>query len=177
MPGKRPQEARTPAARDYEAKTAHEAAQVSHRALFSGNPLPFGDPLSGVVLVAELPASVPLVEALRRSLAALRLDDTSYVTWSAPDLLETLLSLEPDALVAVGPGAARAIDALGRPLVKNPFSGAPEGVWFSWTKGTSGLRLPALAPALVDDAAKRRFWRAFLALRVLASEEEKSRTS
>jgi hypothetical protein len=71
-------------------------------------------------------------------------------------------------LVAVGPDVARAIDSLNYPLAKTGFSDAPEGSWFAWTKGTSGLRLPALAPALSDADAKRRFWRAFLALRVLA---------
>ena len=136
-------------------------------------PRPLGDPLSGIVLVAEPPsdvgASARITDALSRSLAAVDLED-AYVVWPAADLLETLLSLEPSALVAVGPGAARAIDAAGYPLAKVPFSDAPEGTWFAWTKGALGLRLPALTPALTDDEAKRRFWRAFRSLRDLVPE-------
>jgi len=155
----------------YEAKTSHEAARLARRSGRTGL-RPFGDPLSGVVLVAEEhAASDRLVEALRRSLAAVKLDE-AYVTWSSPDLLEEILSLEPGALVAVGPVAARAIDAMGYPLAKTGFSEAPEGSWFAWTKDTFGLRLPALAPALVDADAKRRFWRAFLSLRALARDED-----
>jgi hypothetical protein len=33
-----------------------------------------------------------------------------------------------------------------------------------------GLRLPALASALTDDEAKRRFWRAFRSLRDLGPD-------
>ena len=158
-----------PAAGDYESKVSGEAATTSRRANLSGAPLPFGDPLSGVVLVAEPPASAAANDALRRSLAAVGLG-RAYVVWPTPDLLETLLSLEPSALAAVGPDAARAIDSSGYPLVKSTFSDAPQGTWFSWTKGTLGLQLPALVPALTDDDAKRRFWRAFRALRALAPE-------
>jgi hypothetical protein len=50
------------------------------------------------------------------------------------------------------------------------FSEAPEGAWFAWTKGTRGLRLPALGEALDDVDAKRRFWTAFLALRTLVPD-------
>src|SRR5215210_375647 len=160
--------------RDYEAKVSHEAVRFARRAARAGLPQPFGDPLSGVVLIAEPAAeatdadtNAKIVDALERSLAAVKLDG-AYVTWSHPDLLEEILSLEPRALVAVGPTAAHAIDAFGYPLAKAPFSEAPEGSWFAWTKGTHGLRLPALTPALGDAAAKRRFWRAFLALRALA---------
>jgi hypothetical protein len=156
---------------DYDAKTAHEAAHLACNANRAA-PETFGDPLSGVVLVAErATASAQLVDALRRSLAAVRLD-RAYVTWSSPDLLEALLSLEPGALVAVGPEAVRAIDASGYPLAKRSFSEATEGSWFAWTKGASGLRLPALAPALEDAGAKRRFWRAFQALRALVPDRE-----
>ena len=158
-----------PAASDYEGKVSSEAFAASRRADLSGAPRPFGDPLSGVVLVAQPPATAAATDALRRSLAAVGLDG-AYVVWPAPSLLETLLSVEPSALVAVGPAAARAIDGSDYPLVKNPFSSAPEGAWFTWTKGTLGLRLPALAPALADEAAKRRFWRAFRPLRDLASD-------
>ena len=158
-----------PAADDYAGKISREAAKTSRRARLSGAPPPFGDPLSGVVLVAGPPASVRATDALRRSLASVGLDG-AYVVWPTPDLPVTLLSREPSALVAVGPDAARAIDSSGYPLVKIPFSDAPEGTWFAWTKGTLGLRLPALAPALTDDDAKRRFWRAFRALRALTPE-------
>ncbi len=155
------------AANAYEAKTSHEAAQLARRLKYAGLPQPFGNPLSGIVLVAESSAgteSAKMVEALRRSLVAVKLDE-AYVTWSSPDLLEEIISLEPAVLVAVGPTAARAIDASGYPLVRTTFWEAPEGSWFAWTKGTFGLRLPALAPALADADAKRRFWKAFLALR------------
>jgi hypothetical protein len=160
--------------RDYEAKTSHEAASLARRAARIGLPQSFGDPLSGVVLIAEASAdvtdagtNVKMADALKRSLAAVKLDG-AYVIWSHPGLLEEILSLEPRALVAVGPPAAHTIDSFGYPLAKQPFSEAPEGSWFAWTKSTHGLRLPALAPALGDEAAKHRFWRAFLALRALA---------
>ncbi len=154
---------------DHEAKTSHEAARLASRAAHTG-PEPFGDPLSGVVLVVEsATAGAKIADALRRSLAAVKLNG-AYVTWSHPDLLEEVLSLEPGALVAVGPAAASAIDSSGYPLVEATFSEAPEGSWFAWTKGTFGLKLPALAPALEDSYAKRRFWQAFLALRALDGE-------
>jgi hypothetical protein len=165
-----------PATSDYGAKTSREAVQTARRAPRNG-PEPFGDPLSGILLVAEpvagassVGANAGVVEALRRSLAAVKLDG-AYVTWPHSDLLEEILSLEPGALVAVGPAAALAIDSLDYPLARTSFSESPEGSWFAWTKGTSGLKLPALAPAMEDDAAKRRFWRAFLAIRALAPEE------
>ena len=174
------------AARDYEAKTNQEAARLARQAARSGLPQPFGDPLSGIVLVAEpdagptgtnkanaepnAAANARTVDALRRSLAAVGLD-RAYVTWSHPALLlEELLSLEPAALVAVGPAAAHAVDSCGCPLAKTAFSEAPPGSWFAWTKSTRGLRLPALAPALDDAGAKRRFWIAFLALRALVPD-------
>ena len=163
------------AARDYEAKTSHETARLANQAARAGLPQPFGDPLSGVVLVAE-PAAEPegarMVDALRRSLAAVKLDRV-YVTWSHPDLPEEILSLEPDALVAVGPTAALIIDSWNYPLAKTAFLEAPEGSWFAWTKGTRGLRLPALAPALDDADVKRRFWATFLALRALVPDDGK----
>ncbi|CAA9424859.1 MAG: hypothetical protein AVDCRST_MAG78-1286 [uncultured Rubrobacteraceae bacterium] len=159
------------ATRDYEAKTSHEAARLARRVARAGTPQPFGDPLSGIVLVAKPtggPADARMVDALRRSLAAVKLD-RAYVAWSHPNLLEEILSLEPIALVPLGPAAAHAIDSCNYPLAKAPFSEAHEGSWFAWTKGTHGLRLPDLAPALADTAAKRRFWEAFLALRTLAT--------
>jgi hypothetical protein len=157
---------------DYGAKTLREVALTARRRARTG-PEPFGNPLCGILLVAEPAtgaANARVVDALRRSLATVRLDE-AYVTWIHSDLLEEILSLEPGALVAVGPAAARAIDSLDYPLAQTAFSEGPEGSWFAWAKGTSGLRLPALAPALEDDDAKRRFWRAFLALRALVSEE------
>jgi hypothetical protein len=159
-----------PVTSDYEAKTSYETARLARRKERAGLE-PFGDPLSGVVLVAE---SAPegavnsrIVEALRRSLAAVGLE-RAYVTWARPNLLEEVLSLEPTILVAVGPAAARAIDSLDYPLAEAGFSEAPEGSWFAWTNGTFGLKLPALTPALSDDRAKRHFWKAFRALRALA---------
>jgi hypothetical protein len=156
---------------DYEAKIAYEADQLVRRAIRAGFPQPFGDPLSGIVLVAETnteATNAATVDALQRSLAAVKLAE-AYVTWTHPNLSQEMLSLEPAALVAVGPAAARAIDSCGYSLAKVPFSDAPEGSWFAWTKGASGLRLPALAPALGDAEAKRHFWRAFLALRALVA--------
>lgn len=161
-----------PTSGDYGAKTSREAARLACRATRTG-PEPFGDPFSGVLLVAESAAGAAnagVVDALRRSLAAVKLDG-AYVTWPHSNLLEEILSLEPGALVVLGPAAARTIDSLDYPLARTLFSESPEGSWFDWTKGTSGLRLPALAPALEDAAAKRRFWHAFLALRTLTSEE------
>lgn len=159
---------------DYAAKVAQEVEEASRHAARPDLPYPSGDPFSGIVLVAE-PApttagSARLTDALRRSLAAVGLD-AAYLTWSGADpLREELLSLEPTVLVAVGPGAARTVDDASYALVKIPFRDATEGSWFSWTRGTTGLLLPDLAPALDDPEAKRRFWRAFLALRDLAPD-------
>lgn len=164
----------SPAADEYTAKISHEAEAASRRAGRPDIPYPSGDPLSGIVLVAE-PApstagSARLADALRRSLSAVGLEG-AYVTWSsAGSLLEELLSLEPTVLVAVGPGAARTVDDANYALVRTRFRDAPEGAWFPWTKGTTGLLLPDLAPALEDPEAKRRFWRIFLALRDLAPD-------
>lgn len=159
------------AARDYEAKTYYETARLARQATRAGLPPPFGDPLSGVVIAAE-PAAGPLgtrmVDALQRSLVTVKLD-RAYVTWSHPDILEEILSLEPTALVAVGSTTARTIDSCDYTLAKERFSEVPEGSWFAWTESAYGLRLPALAPALDDASAKRRFWTAFLALRALVT--------
>lgn len=168
------QESSSPATDDYRVKIAHEADAASRRASRPDIPYPSGDPLSGIVLVAD-PApstagSARLADALRRSLSAVGLED-AYVTWSSAGLLlEELLSLEPTVLVAVGPGAARAVDDANYALVKTRFREAREGTWFPWTKGTTALLLPDLAPALDDAEAKRRFWRAFLSLRDLAPD-------
>ncbi len=134
----------------------------------AGHPAPLGDPTSGVVLVVEQPVGPRVVDALEASLAAVGLPD-AYVTYAATGLLnEEILATEPHALVTVGPGAAREVDGLDHPLARASFSEAPEGVPFAWTRGTSGLRLPSLAQALTENAAKRRFWRCFLVLKGLA---------
>jgi hypothetical protein len=154
---------------DYRAKTSYEISVLSRRMKESGHPAPLlGDPTSGVVLVVEQPVGPRILQALDSSLKAVGLPET-YVTFTSTGLLaEEILATEPYVLVALGPGAAREIDGLGHPLAQTLFSEAERGVWFAWTKGTAGLVLPALAPALDDDAAKRSFWRAFQALRDLA---------
>ena len=163
----RPARSKGDAASDYRAKLAHEISRISKRMKESGHPAPLGDPTSGVVLVVEQPVGPRVLQALDRSLKTIGLPE-AYVTYVSTGLLaQELLAIEPHALVAVGPGAAREIDALDYPLARHPFSEAERGVWFAWTKGTAGLSLPALIPALTDDAAKRRFWQAFLALRDL----------
>lgn len=164
----------SPGLHDHEAKISHEADRLAQRAERAGLPRPFGNALSGVLLVvegAENAYHTRLVEALRRSLAAVYLED-AYVTWPSPNLFEEILAFEPAGLVAVGPRAVQAIDSLSYPLAKMSFSEALEGSWFAWTKSTRGLLLPALAPALNDDGAKRRFWRAFLTLRSFAPDRE-----
>ena len=167
--GKRERAPRTPRdpASEYRAKVSHELSRLSRLIKESGHPAPLGDPASGVMLVVEQPVGPRILRALERSLQAVGRPD-AYVTYASTGLLaQEVLAAEPHALVAVGPGAARDIDALEHPLAQCPFSTAESGAWFAWTKGTAGLSLPALAPALEDDAAKRRFWRAFLALRDL----------
>ena len=155
------------AASDYRDKVAHEISQLSKLMKRAGHPAPLGDPASGVVLVVEQPVGPRVLQAVERSLESVELPD-AYVTYASTGLLaREILAAEPHALVAVGPGAASEIDALGYPLVRRTFSEAESGVWFAWTKGTAGLSLPALVPALDDEEAKRRFWRAFLALRDL----------
>jgi hypothetical protein len=155
------------AAGDYARKTAYEAARLSNRIKQEGHPAPLGDPTSGLVLVLEEPFGPRTIEALELSLQALRLEQ-AYVTYESTGLLaQQIQTTEPGVLVAIGAGAARDIDAVDYPLVRQTFSTAEPGVWFPWTKGTKGLLTPALAPALEDDAAKRRFWLAFLTLRDL----------
>jgi len=115
--------------------------------------------------VVEQPVGPRILQALERSLQAVGLPE-AYVTYEKTGLLaQELQATEPQVLVAIGAGAARDIDALDYPLARQPFSGAQPGIWFPWTKGTAGLVLLALAPALDDEAAKRRFWRAFLTLK------------
>ncbi len=119
------------------------------------------------MLVLEQPVGPRTLEALKLSLRSVGLQE-AYVTYESTGLLaHEIQAAEPHALIAIGAGAAREIDALDYPLANQPFSEAEPGVWFSWTKGTLGLNIPALAPALDDDAAKRRFWLAFLTLKDL----------
>ena len=157
------------ALRDYRAKTAHEASRLSRRVKESGHPAPLGDPSSGVLLVVEGPVGPRALQALTLSLAAVGLPN-AYVTYSPTGLLgEEILAVQPRALAAVGPGAAREIDGLDHPLAREAFSRAQEGVWFAWTRSTAGLLLPPLTPALDNDAAKKRFWLAFKSLRTLSA--------
>jgi hypothetical protein len=135
-----------------------------------GYPAPLGDPTSGIMLVLEQPAGPRPLEALRRSLHAVGLPET-YVTYESTGLLaREVLVVQPQVLVAVGPGAARDIDAVDYPLARQTFSEAEPGAWFPWSSGTAGLALPAIAPALSDDAAKRRFWSTFLSLRAVSQQ-------
>jgi hypothetical protein len=155
------------AAGDYREKTAYEISRLAKRMKEQGHPAPLGDPASGVVLVLEQPVGPRVLDAVQRSLGAVGLPE-AYVTYESTGLLANeMMATEPQALVAIGPGAVRDIDDLDHPLVKQPFSDAEPAAWFPWTKGTMGLVLPAIAPALNDDATKRRFWRAFLSLRDL----------
>jgi hypothetical protein len=154
---------------DYIRKTEYEISSLSSRMKEGGHPAPLGDPTSGVVLVLEQPFGPRTLEALELSLQALRLQQ-AYVTYQSTGLLaQVIQTTEPIVLVAIGTGAAHDIDAIDYPLARQPFSEAEPGVWFPWTKGTNGLLTPALAPALDDDAAKRRFWLAFLSLRDLTN--------
>ena len=141
--------------------------RVPRRADHAGEPAPLGDSASGVVLVVEEPVGPRVLEALKLSLRAVGLMGAHVTHASKGPLGEELRATAPHTLVAIGAGAARDIDAMGYPLALKPFSSAKAGAWFSWTKETSGLLLPALAPALDDEAAKRRFWRAFLGLKAL----------
>ena len=156
------------AAGEYREKMAYEVSRLSSRMKEAGHPAPLGDPTSGVVLVLEQPFGPRTLEALKLSLQAVELQE-AYVTYESTGLLaEEIQATEPYVLVAVGAAAARDVDALDYPLARYPFSTAEPGVWFPWAKGTAGLLVPALAPALVDDTAKRRFWHAFLSLRDVA---------
>lgn len=156
------------AAAEYARKTACEISRLSSRMKEAGHPAPLGDPTSGIVLVLEQPFGPRTLEALKLSLQAVGLQE-AYITCDSTGLLkQEVQATEPHVLVAIGSGAAEDIDALDYPLARQPFSAAEPGVWFSWTKGTAGLLVPALTPALDDEGAKRRFWHAFLALRDVA---------
>ena len=149
---------------DYRKKVTREAGVMARRMRQAGHPEPLGDPSSGIVIVVDQPIGPRIIEALRLSLETIQLSD-SYVTWASTGLLlEELLSLQPSVLVSIGPGADRELDSLNYPLSRNSFSEATPGVWFPWTSSVSALSLPALSTALDDEAAKRTFWRAFLAL-------------
>jgi hypothetical protein len=155
------------AAGDYREKTAYEISRLSKQMKEDGHPAPLGDPTSGLMLVVEQPLGPRVLEALKRSLHVVGLPK-AYVTYGSTGLLaQEIPATQPQALVAIGPGAVRDIDGLDHPLVKQPFSNAEPGAWFPWTKGTSGLVLPSIAPALSDERTKRRFWQAFLALKDL----------
>jgi hypothetical protein len=155
------------AAADYGKKTAHEISLLSKRMKEDGHPAPLGDPTSGVVLVLEQPVGPRALTALKRSLQAVGLPQ-AYVTYESTGLLaQEIHAAGPQALVAIGTGAVRDIETLGFPLARQPFSEADPGIWFPWTNSTAGLVLPAIVPALDDEAAKRRFWRAFLTLKNL----------
>jgi hypothetical protein len=157
------------AAADYRAKAAHEISRISRRMKEVGHPTPLGDPTSGVVLVVEQPVGPRVLEALDASLHTIGLPD-AYVTYASTGLLgEEILSTQPRVLVAVGPGAARDLDDLDHPLARKNFSEADPGSPFAWTRGATGLLLPALAPALDDEPRKRRFWTCFLVLKDLAA--------
>ncbi len=131
--------------------------------------MPLGDASSGIMLVVEQPLGPRLLNAVERSLVSISLPD-AYVSWSSTGLLmQEILAVQPSVLVAVGPGAARDLDALEYPLSRNSFANATVGTWFSWTRSVAGMQLPALAPALENEKAKKCFWRNFLALRVLAA--------
>jgi len=156
------------AAGEYREKMAYEVSRLSGHMKEAGHPAPLGDPTSGVVLVLGQPVGLRALEALKRSLVAVELPE-AYITYESTGLLaQEIQATEPLVLVAIGAGAAHDIDAIDYPLATQPFSTAEPGAWFSWTKGTAGLLLPALAPALDDDTAKRRFWHAFLALKDVA---------
>jgi hypothetical protein len=155
------------AAGDYREKTAYEISRLSRKMKEDGYPAPLGDPTSGTMLVLEQPVGPRILDALKRSLHAVGLPD-AYVTYESTGLLaQEIPATQPQALVAIGPGAARDIDGLDHSLVKQPFSNAVPGAWFAWTKGTTGLVLPSIAPALSDERTKRRFWQAFLSLKDL----------
>lgn len=142
---------------------------LSRRMKRAGHPAPLGDPATGVALVVEQPVGPRVLDALRASLSSIGLED-AYVTFADTGLLkEELLAAQPDTLVAIGSGAARDLDALDYPLSRTRFCEAEVGLPFAWTSATTGLLLPPLAPALDDDAEKRRFWRCFLTLKGLAN--------
>lgn len=129
---------------------------------------PWGDPDSGILLVLEPPETHAVLDALRRSLDSVGHPHARVVP--ADDrLLEEILSGGPTVIATIGPRAARALDELEYPLAHDRFSESPEAEWFDWSKGTRGLTLPALAPALEDEETKRSFWRAFLTLRGLST--------
>lgn len=158
------------AASDYREKSAYEISHLAKEMKDHGYPSPLGDPTSGIMLVLEQPVGPRAIEALQRSLHAVGLPE-AYVTFESTGLLaREIMAAQPQVLVAIGPGAAHDIDAIDYPLVKQPFLDAKPGIWFPWTKGTAGLTLPSIAPALGDDATKRRFWRAFLSLKAINKE-------
>lgn len=157
------------AADDYREKVLHETSVISRTLRQRGYPAPLGYATSGIMLLVEQPIGPRILDAVERSLRSVSLPD-AYVTWSFTGLLmREILAVQPSVVVAVGPGAARDLDELDHPLSQSSFGEATVGAWFHWTKSTSGLLLPALAPALEEEKAKKRFWRNFLNLRALAA--------
>ena len=157
------------AAEDYRKKVLHEASRIARNLQKAGHPKPLGDPSSGILFVVEQPVGPRVIEAIEKSLEAVRLSE-AYVTWSSTGLLpEEILVVQPTILTCVGSEAAHDIDNLAYPLSRRTFSEAPQGAWFPWTRSTSGLLLPALAPALNSEEAKKRFWRHFLPLKNLSA--------
>lgn len=106
------------AASDYRDKTAPEISRISRRMKENGHPAPLGDPASGIALVVEQPIKPRILEALKLSLQAVGLPE-AYVTYASTGLLkEELRAIVPHALIAIGAGATRNIDATGYPLVR-----------------------------------------------------------
>lgn len=146
-----------------------EVTRISHLIEAQGHPAPLGNPSSGIVVVVEQPVGPRILEALKLSLGVVGLTN-AYVTYASTGLLnEELQAINPRAIIAVGDGGARDIDATDYTNTRQPFSEAEPGAWFPCKEKTSGLFLPSLAPALNDEAAKRRFWKAFLSLKSLTS--------
>lgn len=165
--GKRPSSPRDEAS-DRRSKTTSEISRISRHIKENGHPAPLGDSASRVMLVVEQPIDPRVLQALTLSLRAVGLPE-AYVTYASTGFLkEELSAIEPHALIAVGAGGARDIDATNYPLVIRSFFEAEPGAWFSWKKGTRGLLLPSIAPALNDEEAKRHFWQIFLSLKALA---------
>ncbi|WP_047864284.1 uracil-DNA glycosylase family protein [Rubrobacter aplysinae] len=160
MPGS--EEARR-ALEDHRAKVSRE---LDPRESGGGEGVPAGEPGTGVLVVLEPPEIPAVLDALHRSLESVG-HSRARVVPADERLGEEILSGGPSVIAAIGPRAARALDDLEYPLAHARFSEQREGEWFVWSKGVRGLSLPALAPALEDEEAKRGFWRAFLTLRAL----------
>ena len=94
----------------------------SRRMKQAGYPAPLGDPPPASWWSWKNPSGPACCRRWSRSLETVGLPD-AFVTYASTGLLaQEILSAEPHALVAVGPGAARDIDALDHPLARNAFS-------------------------------------------------------